>query len=146
MTKETRHPDMRDSHITDATRATEKENRDAAFNQLADRFFDEANRKIQKPAVLSPCRPEAISALEQWLQTLRTKLDEGAWDAVEAGDPRKQFAMEVFTTTRASLPSTCCACWRSTAAARPPPPLHSAGRNASYRHRFLAFCHLNVGR
>jgi uncharacterized protein involved in exopolysaccharide biosynthesis len=25
------------------------------------------------------------------------------WDAVEAGDPRKQFAMEVFTTTRASL-------------------------------------------
>jgi hypothetical protein len=31
MTKETRHPDMRDSHITDATRATEKENRDAAF-------------------------------------------------------------------------------------------------------------------
>jgi hypothetical protein len=31
MTKEIRHPDMRDSHITDATRATEKENRDAAF-------------------------------------------------------------------------------------------------------------------
>jgi capsule polysaccharide export protein KpsE/RkpR len=26
------------------------------------------------------------------------------WDAVEASDPRKQFAMEVFTTTRASLP------------------------------------------
>jgi hypothetical protein len=31
MTKEIRHPDMRDAHITDATRATEKENRDAAF-------------------------------------------------------------------------------------------------------------------
>jgi len=31
MTKETRHPDMRDSHITDATRATENENRNAAF-------------------------------------------------------------------------------------------------------------------
>ncbi len=31
MTKEIRHPDMRDSHITDASRATEKENRDAAF-------------------------------------------------------------------------------------------------------------------
>jgi capsule polysaccharide export protein KpsE/RkpR len=27
------------------------------------------------------------------------------WDAVEAGDPWKQFAMEVFTTTRASLPN-----------------------------------------
>jgi capsule polysaccharide export protein KpsE/RkpR len=27
------------------------------------------------------------------------------WEAVEASDPRKQFAMEVFTTTRASLPS-----------------------------------------
>jgi uncharacterized protein involved in exopolysaccharide biosynthesis len=27
------------------------------------------------------------------------------WDAVEASDPRKQFAMEVFTTTRASLPN-----------------------------------------
>jgi capsule polysaccharide export protein KpsE/RkpR len=26
------------------------------------------------------------------------------WDAVEASDPRKQFAVEVFTTTRASLP------------------------------------------
>lgn len=31
MTKETRHPDMRDAHITDASRATEKENGDAAF-------------------------------------------------------------------------------------------------------------------
>ena len=31
MTKEIRHPDMRDAHMTDATRATEKENRDAAF-------------------------------------------------------------------------------------------------------------------
>jgi hypothetical protein len=27
------------------------------------------------------------------------------WEAVEATDPRKQFAMEVFTTTRAGLPS-----------------------------------------
>jgi hypothetical protein len=27
------------------------------------------------------------------------------WEAVEASDPRKQFAMEVFTTTRASLPN-----------------------------------------
>jgi uncharacterized protein involved in exopolysaccharide biosynthesis len=27
------------------------------------------------------------------------------WDSVEASDPRKQFAVEVFTTTRASLPS-----------------------------------------
>lgn len=27
------------------------------------------------------------------------------WEAVEASDPRKQFAMEVFTTTRASLPT-----------------------------------------
>jgi capsule polysaccharide export protein KpsE/RkpR len=27
------------------------------------------------------------------------------WEAVEASDPRKQFAIEVFTTTRASLPS-----------------------------------------
>ena len=31
MTKEIRHPDMRDSHITDASRAAEKENRDATF-------------------------------------------------------------------------------------------------------------------
>lgn len=31
MTKEIRHPDMRDSHITDASRATEKETGDAAF-------------------------------------------------------------------------------------------------------------------
>ena len=26
------------------------------------------------------------------------------WDAIEAGDPRKEFATEVFTTVRASLP------------------------------------------